>query len=92
MTEQDAQVHAARQSIYGPWETNMAGTSAQLDGLRIQWEGANPGKPLPAWWAPLSMVLVKANRIASGVYHADNFVDLRVYLNMVETTQKAERA
>ena len=92
MTDNDARVQAARESVYGPWSTNMAGTSAQLEGLRIQWEGANPGKPLPAWWAPLSMVLVKINRIGSGVYHADNFTDARVYLDFVEKMQKAEQA
>jgi hypothetical protein len=81
-------IHDERQSTYGPWRENMAGTSAQIDGLRRNWEACNPGKPLPEWWAPLVMVAVKMNRIASGHYKADNFDDLRVYLEFVETMQR----
>lgn len=76
-----------RESVYGPWDQNMAGTSEQLRGILRQWESCNPGKDVPLWFAPLAMVAVKLNRIASGRYHADNFADLRVYLDMVEQMQ-----
>lgn len=81
-------IQDSRQSQYGPWRANMAGTSKQLDGLKQNYEACNPGKPLPPWWAPLAMVAVKLNRIASGHYKQDNFDDLRIYLNFVEEMQK----
>jgi hypothetical protein len=95
------QVRNERQSTYGPWRTNMAGTSAQISGLLAQMienESASVGRcsrgeiaaTLPDWFAPMVMVLVKANRIGSGVYHADNFTDLRAYLDMVEQMQRDE--
>lgn len=87
MTDLNA-LSSERQSVYGPWRQNMAGTSLQLDGLLSQYRANNPHDPLPTWWAPLCMVAVKLNRIASGNYHADNFDDLRVYLNFVEEMQK----
>jgi hypothetical protein len=87
MDEKAVSIHGERQSIYGPWRPNMTGTSMQMDGLRIQWESCNPGKPLPPWWFPLTMVAAKCNRIASGVYHADNFDDIAVYLKFVEDMQ-----
>jgi hypothetical protein len=90
MTEPDREIQTSRQAVYGPWRENMRGTSEQIEGLRVQWEANNPGKPLPSWWFPLVMVIAKLNRAASGVYHADNFTDARVYLEFVERMQKAE--
>jgi hypothetical protein len=87
MTNEQA-IHASRQSVYGPWKSNMEGTSEQLTGLARQWTNCNPRAiSLPSWWAPLTMVAIKLNRIASGRYHQDNFDDLRVYLSFVEEMQ-----
>lgn len=61
---------------------------AAIRGMLRQYESCNQCANLPDWWAPLSMIAVKLNRIASGRYHADNFADLRVYLDMVEQMQK----
>lgn len=87
MNPQEQAIHADRQSTYGDWEANMRGTSEQISGLLRNYESMNPGEPLPGWWAPLVMVAVKLNRIASGVYHADSFTDLRVYLSFIEWMQ-----
>lgn len=82
-------IHTERQSIYGPWQPNMIGTSEQLTGLARQWQNCNPqDKAFPGWWTPLTQCAVKLNRIASGRYHEDNFSDLRVYLKFVEEMQK----
>ena len=91
MTDLDptlAALPTERQGQYGPWEANMAGTSRQIGGMLTNYVACNPDAPLPDWWAPLCMVAVKLNRIASGRYKADNFDDLRVYLSFVERMQR----
>jgi len=83
-----------RQGLYGPFKANMSGTSLQIDGMLQNYIAAQDlgidDITLPPWWAPLSMVAVKLNRIASGHYHKDNFDDLRVYLSFVERMQKGD--
>lgn len=92
MTTDLAALSKSRQSVYGDWQPNMKGTSQQIDGLLTQYRSVRRGSgemfSLPDWWTPLSMVAVKLNRIASGVYHKDNFDDLRVYLQFVEEMQR----
>jgi hypothetical protein len=88
VTDHERRISEERQARYGPWQANMEGTSAQLHGLTVQYQANHPNAPLPEWWAPLSQVAVKLNRIASGHYHEDNFTDLRNYLQMVESMQK----
>lgn len=82
----------SREGVYGPWRDNMYGTSRQMQGLFHNYMMCSRGSPLPKWWAPLMMVAVKLNRIASGNYLEDNFKDLRVYLYFVEQMQKEEAA
>jgi len=87
----------SRESVYGPWQANMAGTSLQIDGMLQNYIAANDigmaadDLTLPEWWTPLCMCAVKLNRIASGHYHEDSFKDLRVYLSFVERMQKQEQ-
>ena len=88
LTQTERKIHDERQSVYGPWKGNMTGTSWQLAGLQHQYQACQGSGCLPPWWAPLSLVAVKLNRIASGNYHADNFDDLRVYLGFVEEMQR----
>ena len=97
MTPQEQAIHETRQSVYGPWYENMAGTSQQLSGLITQMlsNGAatyTDGKfTLPDWAAALFMATAyKGNRIASGNFHADNFIDCAVYADMVKQMQKME--
>lgn len=101
MSQDVQQVRKERQSTYGPWRTNMAGTSTQIAGMLAQMVENGAAKigrnakggidaTIPDWFTPLVMLLVKANRIGSGVYHADNFTDLRAYLDMVEQMQRDE--
>ena len=79
-----------RQAVYGGWKPNMQATSENMSGLYRQFIANNPGKPLPAWWAPLMQVAVKLNRIASGRFHKDNFDDAAVYMSFVEQMQHEE--
>ena len=88
MTPQEKSIHDARQAVYGDFRSNMRATSKQIDGLLDNWQSNNPGEPLPEWFAPLSMVAVKMNRIASGNYIPDNFTDIRNYLHIVEVAQR----
>ncbi len=88
MNDKEKAISAQRQSVYGDWRVNMEGTSKQLDGLADIFHSCRPSEGLPAWWAPLCMVAVKLNRIASGNFHQDNFDDLRVYLSFLEQMQK----
>lgn len=89
LSEEERRISDTRQSTYGAWQPNMAATSENMSGLYRQFVANNPGKPLPDWWAPLMQVAVKLNRIASGTYHEDNFVDIRVYLSFIEQMQEA---
>lgn len=88
MTPKEKAVHDSRQSVYGDFVSNMTGTSEQIQGLHRNWQSNNPDASLPAWWTPLVQVAVKLNRIASGHYHEDNFVDGRNYLAFVEAMQR----
>jgi hypothetical protein len=94
MDDKHRSIHDNRQSDYGAWKPNMRGTSEQIQGLLTNFHSCNPGRPLPEWWAPLVMVAVKLNRIASGRFKQDSFDDLRIYLEFVETLQReaAEKA
>ena len=95
MTPQEQAIHTERQEVYGPWAQNMIGTSQQIAGLLTQMyanghmlidkEGIVSISP---WAAPLFMLAFKSNRMASGNHHADNFVDLKVYAEMVERFQR----
>lgn len=91
-------LHRCRQSVYGPWVTNMAGTSQQLAGLLTQMLACGAARidgggvvHLPDWAAPLFMTAVKLNRIAAGRFKADSFDDLLVYLDFVRVLQKKRR-
>ncbi len=85
-------IQDSRESVYGHWRANMAGTSWVMCGLLQNLNACqseeNEDTEIPDWWAPLMMVAVKLNRIASGNFKQDNFDDLKVYLSFVETMQK----
>lgn len=83
------QLEYERGKLYGPWEANMRGTSMQHSGLLIQYRASNPKmNGLPSWWTPLTQCVLKLNRIASGNYHPDNFIDLHLYVDFIERMQK----
>ena len=82
------QIREEREGVYGAWRPNMRATTLHIEAMRQQWEANDGNADLPPYFAPLVMVAVKLNRIASGHYHADNFADLRNYLDMVEQMQR----
>lgn len=88
MSPDELALSTQRQKTYGAWQANMHGTSEQMQGLLRQWKSCNGEADLPSWWFPLTMVIAKLNRVASGRYHQDNFDDLRVYLSFVEEMQR----
>ncbi len=83
-----------RQGVYGNFHSNMRGTSKQIAGLLENMEppDGQTTPDIPGWFAPLVMVVVKLNRIASGNYKKDNFDDLKVYLSFMETMQQEQEA
>ena len=91
----DEEIQKTREATYGAWRANMAGTSQQIAGLLTQMlsNGQMTVSPtgvvsLPSWATPAFMAIVKLNRIGSGVPHADNFADARVYMQFTEEMQK----
>jgi hypothetical protein len=94
MSPEQSTVHAQRQSVYGPFAANMAGTSQQLSGLITQMLANKQATyeggvfTLPPWATPLFMVAVKLNRAASGQHHTDNGVDAGVYFDMALRMQR----
>jgi hypothetical protein len=92
----DEEIQKTREATYGSPFPNMAGTSQQIAGLLTQMlaNGAMKIDPsgqvsLANWAAPLFMVVVKLNRMGSGVPHEDNATDARVYMQFVQEMQKA---
>jgi len=99
LSEELQKIQDSRQGVYGPWEWNMLGTSVQMCGMLAN-RLAAAGKPCAAKavmdlmeeglmsdLAPLFMLAIKTNRIASGNYVKDNFADSVVYLSFVERMQ-----
>ena len=94
----DEEIQNQRESKYGPWRANMAGTTQQIAGMLTQMlnnrsmrvidSGGYQRVELDDWAAPMLMALVKLNRAGSGVPHADNFVDARNYMMFAEEMQK----
>ena len=83
-----AQVKHDRQKVYGDPRENHDGIAQSWAGLLQPWhEEIRLGRPLPAHVVALLMVQLKANRMRR-VYHADNYTDLRAYLDFAEAWQK----
>ena len=94
----DEEIQKTREATYGSPFPNMAGTSQQIAGLLTQMlangsmrlvdSGGHQRVELSDWAAPLFMVVVKLNRMGSGVPHEDNATDARVYMQFVQEMQK----
>ena len=93
-------IQDSRENVYGPWRENMLGTSFQMCGMLInRFAAADEMAAVKAVMdmmanglmddiAPLFMLAVKTNRMASGNYKPDNFIDNTVYQSFVERLQQ----
>lgn len=81
-----------RQAIYGDPRENHEGIAAAWAGLlQPWWVEIAEGTPVPPHVVALLMAALKMNRMRR-VYHADNFDDIRVYLEFAEKWQKENPA
>lgn len=82
-----AEIKSERQKVYGEPRENHRGVANAWAGLlQPHWEAIRRGDPIPEWTVALLMVALKTNRMRR-VYHADNFQDLRAYLDFAEEWQ-----
>lgn len=78
---------AERGKVYGDPCLSHENIGLSWTGLIQQHYGLRLDHPLPAWLVELMLVQFKVQR-AARVFHADNFVDARAYLQFAETDQQ----
>ncbi len=84
------QLKAERQTIYGDPRENHRGIAQGWAGLlQPHADLIRRGDPLPEWVVALMMVALKLNRCRRR-YHADNYDDLRNYLDFAQEWQSAQ--
>jgi hypothetical protein len=80
-----------RQKVYGDPLENHRGIAQAWAGILQPWhEEIRRGEPVPPHVVALLMAAMKMNRMRR-VYHADNFTDLRAYLDFAQQWQEREK-
>lgn len=87
MTQQISDIIAERGKVYGDPRLSHENIGLSWTALIQQHYGMTLSHPLPDWLVELMMVGFKLNRSAR-VFHADNYLDARAYLQFAETDQK----
>ena len=77
---------AERGKVYGDVTLSHENIGLTWTGIIQQHYGIRLDHPIPSWVAELMMVSFKVQRSAR-VYHGDNFIDARAYLQFAEKDQ-----
>lgn len=83
-------VIAERAKVYGDASLSHENIGLAWTALIQQHYQIKLDHPLPCWMVELMMTAFKIQRSAL-VYHADNFIDARAYLNFAEKDQRQQQ-
>lgn len=90
VSEIQRSMRAERGKVYGdPLENHRGIASMWTPLLQPHIDKLSRGEPIPAWTVALMMAVLKIDRCRIR-YHADNYVDLLIYLAFADEWQRAE--